>query len=163
MIFHIISLIGMDGGSAQFFSSLRSLQLLSYTSLVHIKYPTNIQVFNILVIKFANTDLLADQVGGFYENLGFRETPVFSSLFEQFEVGGLNLVLNSGSFFLFLAILVTKFVLAYFINLIAVYFRKYYYARKIGMMVYQPNRWNSFKELLSKLCLESVLDLIIMF
>ena len=42
IVFHIMTLLFMKGGSAQFFSSIRSLQLVSYTSLIHIKYPNNI-------------------------------------------------------------------------------------------------------------------------
>ena len=68
--------------------------------------------------------------------MGFRETPPFSGLFEQFDVGGLNLVENSGSCYFFLTLLLLKFVLALLINFIAVCFRKNYYARKIGMRFY---------------------------
>ena len=70
--------------------------------------------------------------------MGFEETPPFSPQFEQFEIGGLNYVQNSGSYFLYLFGIVFYIIFSWSMNKIAVKYSKYKLAHKIGIMFYMP-------------------------
>ena len=88
------------GGSMQLLYGLvRSMQLIITLSLKKVPLPAHTRVFFQGAILFANMDLLSGE--DFYENnFQFRETQPLNDRFDDFGIGDMNLVMNSGSFFI---------------------------------------------------------------
>ena len=151
-----------SGDLVALWSSMRALQLQSYTSLATVRYPSHVQTFNNLEIKLATTDYFGDYLGVVYEKFGLRETPPFSEQFEQYGIGGLNNIENSGSYFFYLFFIPIELVFCYLVNRCAVWKRRHLRARKIGMKVYNPDPWGTFRTAQFRLFLETYSDLVVM-
>jgi len=73
---------------------------------------------------------------GIYSKLFvFRETDPLNDLFEMLDYSDKNFVLNSGSYFVMMVLLLAYYIVGYIINRLAVCFVKVKCCRKIGMAV----------------------------
>ena len=122
-------LLFVGGSATAYWSGIRTLQLKTYLSLLPISVPAVMVVFNSFIIKIANTDLVGQYAEEAYAALNFRSSPPFSPLFEQFDIGGLNIVENSGSMLVLLAYSPLRIAGSIVINRIAVRCRRYKCAR----------------------------------
>ena len=96
-----------------------------------------------------------------YGNLDLVESPPYSSLFEGYGMDSLNFINNSGSYFFFLGLIPTVLGVKFIINLIALYFRRYEFARQVGMYVYDSDKSELMMMAFKKLVMETFTDLCI--
>ena len=107
-------------------------------------------------------DILGDKMEEQYEKIKFNETPPYSDKFEGYGMDSLNFFKNSGSFFFYFGLIPFVVVVRFIINCLAVYYRKYETARKIGVMAYSNNKQQILILAMSKLVLETFTDLCLM-
>ena len=132
------------------------------TGVVPVRYPAQILVFNVFTSKFANMDILGDNLGEVYEQLDLKESPPFSSKFEGYGLESLNIIKNSGSIFFYSGVIPTLVFVRFIANSLALCFRRHERARKIGVIVFIPNKQELLVMALSKLVMETFTDLCLM-
>lgn len=96
-----------------------------------------------------------------YENyLVFKETEPLNAAFDFFGVGDLNMINNSGSYFLIQFAIFAYMMLKISVNLLAKKCYKKKFARLMGMKVFEDNYLINFGRNSVKLFMESYFDLI---
>jgi len=89
----------------------------------------------------------------------FRETPPFTESIEAMGFETMNLMLNSGSFFVILVGVIVWMFIKFVVNEICKKFYRYEKARDIGVWCYESSYKNQIKQASFKLFLESYMDL----
>jgi ABC-type sulfate transport system permease component len=80
-------------------------------------------------------------------------------MFELLDIGDKNFIMNSGSYFVIIFIMLVYYLLVWILNLLAVHFKKSKTWREIGIWLYEKSFVHSFKQACFKLFIESYFDL----
>ena len=92
----------------------------------------------------------------FYEeHFNFVETTPINDNFEFFGTDNKIMMLSSGSYFVFVLILIIRIVAFKYIHKIVVCFPRNHYSRVLGMYIYRKNYWQELKNQNQKLFLEN--------
>ena len=86
------------------------------------------------------------------------DTPFYSQEFNNFDADSLNLIANSGSFFLYWGLIPTGVVSSAVVNQVAVCSRKYETARRIGAYVMIDKKLVALMHANERLFLETYTD-----
>jgi len=91
------------GGSMQkLWGMLRALQTIILLALVRVPTPVHTFLFFQACILFASMDIL-DGAAWYEEWFIFKETSALNPNYELLGIGDMNFIMNSGSYFIFLA------------------------------------------------------------
>jgi hypothetical protein len=94
------------GGSMQhLWGMIRAMQMITTMSLINIAFPSTANAFFNAAILFANMDVMSGEK--LYEIIfNFKETDPFNEKFETMDIGSKNLIMNSGSFFILIILVI---------------------------------------------------------
>jgi len=93
----VVSLL-LGGSMEQLWGMIRALQIIVLSALVGMTLPSNVHLFIQGCMEFANVDIFSGEV--IYLTLfEFTPTDPLTDNFEQFGIGDLNFLINSGSYF----------------------------------------------------------------
>lgn len=154
----IISIL-IGGSLQQLWGMIRALQMVVLVSLVDINFPWHARLFLESSVSVAQLDVFQG------ENIidwmfRFKQTSPINSNFENFGADSQNFMLNSGSYFIFIVVLLLMSIGRYIINRFAVWFSQKEWARKIGMWNYSSDsNLYTFTANNMKLYMESYFDL----
>ena len=101
----IISLI-MGGSMQQLWGMIRAMQFIILTFLVRVPTPAHTFKFFAGCAVFAQMDIL-DGKGFYSEWFDFKHTEPLNDNYELMDIEDKNFILNSGSYFILIAIIVT--------------------------------------------------------
>ena len=95
-------------------------------------YPGSLTFFYSVMVQLAELDFL--QGTKIYETIFvFKETKAFSPTFAQYEIGDMNLFMNTGSLMVVIFLTVTNFLLWTFILQVSKCLYRFRTCRKVGM------------------------------
>ena len=94
--------------------------------------------------------------------MALGDTPYYSLQFNNFDTDSLNIISNSGSFYVYWALIPTGTLSSAAINQVAVCFRRYERARKIGAYFMINNKMKFMMQANQKLFLETYTDMWVM-
>lgn len=150
----------LKGSKQYLWGMIRALQLIILSSLTNVNLPSTSSLFFDQAIQFATTDIFdGNQI---YENyLNLSETEPFNDKFESSGIDSKSFLPNSGSFFIFMILLVVTPIFEFIVNLICTKLAKYKIFRQIGIMVDKKHRLRFFRQSMLKLFLESYFEITI--
>ena len=91
----------------------------------------------------------------------FLETPPFSMNFEWFGISDQNFIYNSGSYFIFVALIVLSFTGRELISRVMILCRRQEWARKLGVATSNEAYYFGMKQALQKLFIESYFEILL--
>lgn len=84
------------------FGAIRTMQLLVFACLIEVTLPPHLMVFNQGCMLFASLDIFDGQ-SYYLQWFYFNPTDPLNQNWDEMDIGDMNFVLNSGSFFIMLA------------------------------------------------------------
>jgi len=123
-----------------------------------VPYPGHTFLFFKLCMKYLTLDIFSGE--DLYRILfDFQLTDPLNDNFEAYGIKDKNLLNRSGSYFIFLVILIGLMILRFMINKVAVYKYESSVFRTIGIQVYEPKMDVVLKLQTMKLFMESYIDI----
>ena len=117
---------------------IRAMQTIILAALVQIPMPGHALLFMQGCMYFAQMDLF-DGAELYAQIFTFKETLPLNKNFESFGLMDKNLIMNSGSFFIFFSGFVVINTLLFFLNWLATVCARFQPCRKLGMKVYSKS------------------------
>ena len=147
------------GGSMQFlFGMVRAMQLITLSGLVEVQLPPHTQVFLIGCMTISTLDIF-DGSGLYREMFSFSDTTPLNSNYEFLGVDTSNFMLNSGSFFIFVAIIIGQWFAKWVTNRLMLCCWHSRLAQNMGEVVYDGSSLRSLCMAQIKLAIEAYLDM----
>mmetsp|Transcript_17852 Transcript_17852/g.27621 ORF Transcript_17852/g.27621 Transcript_17852/m.27621 type:complete len:315 (-) Transcript_17852:321-1265(-) len=124
---------------------------------MEITFPANAAEFYKRAILFANMDLLSGEK--LYEViLSFRSTPPLSPKFEELDYEDLTFIMNSGSFFILLTLILLEPLGRFFITQLCLLFKRFKACRSVGIYFHKKSLFTLTKEGSLRLFMESYFE-----
>jgi hypothetical protein len=92
------------------YGMLRAMQMITFSSLMRVPFQPHTSYFFQITGEFAQIDIFDGQ-GYYNEWFTFVETPSLNDKFAEMGLDTSNFILNSGSFFFFVALYILQFCL----------------------------------------------------
>ena len=132
----VASLLMQSGGQA-LWASIRSLQMAIYPGLANINYPAKNLLLLTLLISFANMDPGVSLSENYIIPLiPLHETDPSNDQFDQFDIGSLNYIQNSGAFILMILCFWIWLLVKKMVHQVCILFKRFQWACEIGRRVY---------------------------
>lgn len=156
--FFIMLVLG--GTMRQLWGLIRTVQMVTFSTVVNVKLPINLFIFLRLYVYFAMMDVL--QGRELYKSiLHFKDASPFNGTFAFFGFYDSNMINHSGSYFLIQIAILCYIIFKISLNQLAKTLNKNYYARKLGIWAYEDSYTSVFGVASSKLFMESYFELFI--
>lgn len=150
----------LGGTMRHLWSMIRTIQMVTFSTVVNVKLPLNLFIFLRFYVYFAMMDVLQGRL--FYKNtLRFKDDTPFNGTFAFFGFYDSNMINHSSSYFLIQASIVCYIVFKILLNKLAKMLNKNYYARLIGIWAHEDSYSSMFGIASSKLFMESYFELLI--
>lgn len=125
------------GGSVQvFWGMMRALQIIVLKGLINNPVPAHLSSFMKTLLNMAQYDIF-DAGGVYRKTFDFKETSSMNENFELFGIEGKNFMVNSGSFFPFVIIILSQQIFEMTMQRLAILLARLSCCRLIGTKLYR--------------------------
>ena len=134
---------------------MNTMQLIIFSAMANINFPSHTGYFFQKAFELARMDLFSAEE--FYRGLKMVEGEAYSDKFEEAGFEGMNFLINSGSFFVYLGIGIVEGAGRFLLSWICTKLARFRTCRRIGMHVDNP----TFGATILRLFMQTYIDIFI--